>query len=337
MSASDSATRPRSDGRRTGWPALHRTAVGLGWLCTLIALLCLLARSIDTTNHWLLIAACAAPYAPALGLVAVVVLGLSRRRLGLVLAIFASVALAVAPARVLLARAPATAGGKPLTLLTFNMRLGQASATEVVAAVRQHQVDLLTLQEITPEELTRLDAAGLASVLPNRFEQVGGGGTGVAMFSRYPLTDHRSFPQFTLHVISARLTVPGGAPITAFSSHLAAPWPQAPDTWKSESASLGAVLAATSGDVVDAGDFNATSSLRPFRSLVHTGRMTDGAAQAGAVGLRTYPADHALVPPLLGIDHVLVRGVTAHHLSTLHLAGSDHRAVLATLTVPAAG
>src|SRR5690242_10593250 len=64
-------------------------------------------------------------------------------------------------------------GGEPtagpaLRVMTVNMLKGTADAAAIVELVRAHRVDLLALQELTPEAENRLDAAGLAELLPNR-------------------------------------------------------------------------------------------------------------------------------------------------------------------------
>jgi endonuclease/exonuclease/phosphatase (EEP) superfamily protein YafD len=119
-----------------------------------------------------------------------------------------------------------------------------------------------------------------------------------------------------------------------FSSHLGAPWSHAARVWRAESSRLGGVLAQTPGLVIDSGDFNANTSLKPFRQLLDTGHMVDAATASGAPGIRTYPSNEGLLPPLIGIDHVLLRGVAAKSAETVQIAGSDHRALLTSLVLP---
>jgi endonuclease/exonuclease/phosphatase (EEP) superfamily protein YafD len=81
--------------------------------------------------------------------------------------------------------------------------------------------------------------------------------------------------------------------------------------------------------VVVAGDFNATVDHAQFRDLLDHG-YSDAAEQSGAGYLPTYPNDR-WYGPLIGIDHVLVRGMRAGSVDTYGLPGSDHRALLARL------
>jgi endonuclease/exonuclease/phosphatase (EEP) superfamily protein YafD len=90
------------------------------------------------------------------------------------------------------------------------------------------------------------------------------------------------------------------------------------------------------GDVIMAGDFNATLDHFAGRGVDggDLGACRDAAREAGAAGLGTWPTD---VPPLLGspIDHVLAsaawRVEAFRVLDALDGSGSDHRPVVATL------
>lgn len=90
------------------------------------------------------------------------------------------------------------------------------------------------------------------------------------------------------------------------------------------------------GDVIMAGDFNATLDHFAGRGVDggDLGACRDAARAAGAAGLGTWPTD---VPPLLGspIDHVLAsaawRVEAFRVLDALDGSGSDHRPVVSTL------
>jgi endonuclease/exonuclease/phosphatase family metal-dependent hydrolase len=88
---------------------------------------------------------------------------------------------------------------------------------------------------------------------------------------------------------------------------------------------------AQGGAVMVLGDFNSTVDARPFRELL-TGGFHDATEQAGVGNPPTYPADSA-IPPLIGIDHVIIRDGTAVSLSTVHVPGSDHRGLAATVEI----
>jgi len=103
--------------------------------------------------------------------------------------------------------------------------------------------------------------------------------------------------------------------------------------WRSELAQLRTWLSRRDGQVVVAGDFNATLDHRQLRSILGVG-YRDAAEQVGAGLVRTYPAERR-IPPFVGIDHVLIRGgPVATAFETRAVAGSDHRAVAAAIALP---
>jgi endonuclease/exonuclease/phosphatase (EEP) superfamily protein YafD len=83
-----------------------------------------------------------------------------------------------------------------------------------------------------------------------------------------------------------------------------------------------------------AGDFNATLDHALLRRLLDTG-YRDAAATVGAGLVGTWgPYDGDPIPPVV-IDHVLAdRRVGVVAVSVHRVPGSDHRAVLASLTPP---
>ena len=77
------------------------------------------------------------------------------------------------------------------------------------------------------------------------------------------------------------------------------------------------------------GDFNATWDHASFRYLLGD-RFTDAGQSAGEGLHMTFPA----VFPIAEIDHIIYdKGVHATDLATKRIQGSDHLALLATLTI----
>jgi endonuclease/exonuclease/phosphatase (EEP) superfamily protein YafD len=81
-----------------------------------------------------------------------------------------------------------------------------------------------------------------------------------------------------------------------------------------------------------AADLNATPGNLEFRRLLRDG-YRDAAEQAGAGLTRTHPSDVRLLPPLFAVDHILTRGCAATSVCTLPIPGTDHRALLAEITI----
>lgn len=88
---------------------------------------------------------------------------------GVALAAGLALALAVLPRAI---DGPHVAGprdpGRRLVVMTSNQLVGHGDARTIVRLVREHHVDVLSLQELTPEAVTRLDAAGIRRLLPGR-------------------------------------------------------------------------------------------------------------------------------------------------------------------------
>jgi len=92
------------------------------------------------------------------------------------------------------------------------------------------------------------------------------------------------------------------------------------------------VRASGDGNMLMAGDFNATWGNKGSGALLHDG-LTDGAAARGTATDRTWP-NGALVSPFVRIDHVL----TGAHLTVTEIAakpgfGSDHRYLIAKIAI----
>ncbi|MEU7839438.1 endonuclease/exonuclease/phosphatase family protein [Micromonospora sp. NPDC049114] len=279
------------------------------------------------------------PYVAAFSVLALGLTVALRRWWPAAVAALAAVALVgvVAP-RALAAPQPA-ATGPTIRLLTANLLVGAADPGALVELVRQHRVDVLTVQEFTPEAQAGLDRVGLDRLLPYRQLNAQVGTPGSALYSRWPISDvgirnNRGGWGFTQAY--GTLAVPGGPPVRVESAHPAAP--SALDQVGAWRADLIAQPPATPGGGLRilAGDFNSTLDHGPLRALLRTGYVD--AADATGTGLTgTWgPYDGDLIPPVT-IDHVLVdRRIAANKVEVFGLGGSDHRPVLATLRLPAA-
>lgn len=224
----------------------------------------------------------------------------------------------------------ADGSGREITVAQANLLFDGADPAALVDAVRE--VDLLTVNELTPAALDGLAAAGLDALLPHRYVSPGRTASGTGIWSRYPLTGTVEFDGFVLNQLGATAEIPGAGPVTVFAVHPVPPV-YGIDVWADELDRLrGIVERAPAGrPVVVGGDFNATHDHAQFRRWL-TRRLGDAAEQAGAGLLRTYPADKRY-PPLVGIDHILLAGGRAHEVRTVALPGADHRAVIARVRI----
>lgn len=330
----DTTTRP--EGR-----SLSRTRRAALWIAGALTLIMgaagLAARFVPVTNHELLLAAAASPYLTIAAPLAMIMFLAGRRRLAAAVSFALTAAAVAAQLPWYLPSSPPDGATVGVRVLTVNLGLGLADAGTLTRAAGD-QADLLVVQELTADAVARLDAAGLGATFPYRALDPRDWASGAGIWSRYPITDTENLGGYALALVSARVRLPDvSVDPVVLSAHLAGPWPQSIDTWRGEIEKFPTTMRdaadkAGSGAVIIAGDFNATSSMRPFRDLLIDG-YRDAAEQAGAGIQRTYPAD-ARVPPLLGIDHVLTFQSAATSAKAVRIPGSDHLGLMALVEVP---
>jgi endonuclease/exonuclease/phosphatase (EEP) superfamily protein YafD len=272
------------------------------------------------------------PYVAGTAWIPIAVALLLRRRAVALVALAPAVALVVAVApRALDGPAPAVAGGTRLDVLTVNLRYGNADPRAVMSLVDRYDVDLLSLQEMPPSAVAALDAAGARRRFPHRVLDARPGAEGTGIMARYPLTDPARPAGLRMAMPEATLRMPGVAPIRVKAVHPVAPLRADVAVWREGMRSL---PRATPGGAMRilVGDFNATLDHRELRDVISSG-YTD-AADATGQGLRgTYPARRRV---RIAIDHVLVDRRAEVTDAGVHLVrGSDHRAVTATIRLPA--
>ncbi|MFF5171322.1 endonuclease/exonuclease/phosphatase family protein [Micromonospora sp. NPDC000089] len=279
------------------------------------------------------------PYVAVGSLIALVLtLALRRRGPALVAAVAALALVGAVVPRALPSAQPATTG-PALRLLTANLLFGGADARALVELVRRERVDVLTVQEFTPQAQAALDAAGLAGLLPHRQAGAAADSTGSGLYSRHPLTDggvRRNPGVFHFAQAYATVTVPGAPPVRVESAHPCAPFSlQMVDDWFADQHAQ--PRATPDGPLrVLAGDFNATLDHAPLRALLRSGYVDAADAAGGGLAGTWGPYDGDLIPPVT-IDHVLVdRRIAVRAVAVRPVPGSDHRAVLVDLRLPAA-
>ncbi|MDP9865235.1 MULTISPECIES: endonuclease/exonuclease/phosphatase family protein [Streptosporangium] len=271
------------------------------------------------------------PYVAAGSLVPVLLAALARGRAAAVVALVTAAALGLS----VLPRAVGSAeggSGTPLRVLTLNMLFGGADPATVMDLVRRLRPDVLSTQELTPEMVGKLDAAGLRELLPHRLLAADEGARGSGLYARYPLTPLENlFRPIGHNMPAAAITLPGVKPVELVDVHPYAPLGEDVREWE---AALEALPPAVPDRVrVLAGDFNASLDHAALRRLLSRG-YADSADRVGQ-GLRpTWPANRRL-PPLITIDHVMVdQRVKVAGVSVHTVPGTDHRAVFADLRLP---
>lgn len=219
-----------------------------------------------------------------------------------------------------------TEGAPRITVMNANLYEGRADASEVVDAVRDHHVDILVLEEITPGLLAEMDADGLAELLPERVGEPDYMVAGTMILANRPLTDHvrlRTIFQ-GWQASYGDLTVLGVHPVA----------PVDPAGWRADHAAILEQAEADDADLV-VGDMNATPDHEPMRRLDAAG-FRDAGEVSNQGWQPTWPANHVgvfpILPPVVRIDHVLIGdGLASLGTSTVDIAGTDHLALVATV------
>jgi endonuclease/exonuclease/phosphatase family metal-dependent hydrolase len=277
----------------------------------------------------LLATASFADWSPAL-LAVVLGLGLLLRRwlVAAVLAVLLCAQLAVlAPAHI----GDDPGRGTPVVVLTSNLLYGQANPAALVRMVRDRDVDVLAVQELTPQAVDRLRAAGLEQLLPHSRLQPLEGPRGAGLWSRYPLSDVPRWPS-AFGNVAADLSV-AGTRVRVRSLHPPPPTHGLRAAWEADYVAFAsAARRETEEPVLLLGDFNATVHHRRLRTLMGD-RWRDAGEVAGAGLVRTWRRESG--PDLFAPDHVLVeRGMGVRRFATVSVRGSDHRAVVTTVVLP---
>jgi endonuclease/exonuclease/phosphatase (EEP) superfamily protein YafD len=259
---------------------------------------------------------------------------LRRRRAALAgLAVLAGFALVVVP-RMLPGPRAGVVDGVALRVMTANVYEGRGDPRAIVALVRSEGVDVLSLQELTPEEAAALDRAGLRRLLPYRDLDARGGAGGSGLFARRPLKAVDASRDVALNgQPRARMAVPGTPVLELQAVHPPPPLGRKP-VWRRMLRALPRPDRGAPVLRILAGDVNATLDHRELRALLGDGGYVD-AGDATGHGLRmTWPANRRY-PAVIAIDHVLVDPrVAVRSLETYKIAGSDHRAVVVAVSLP---
>ncbi|MFD8564048.1 endonuclease/exonuclease/phosphatase family protein [Streptosporangium canum] len=270
------------------------------------------------------------PYVAAGSLLPVVLAALARNRAVTAVALVTAAALgsSVLPRAI----GSSETAGTPLRVLTLNMLFGGAEPETVTALVRRLRPDVLSTQELTPEMVEKLDAAGLRELLPHRLLAPEPGASGSGLYARYPLEPLEGmFRPVGHNMPAATITLPGVKPVEIVDVHPYAPMEDHIREW---TAALEAFPPAVPDRIrILAGDFNASLDHAAMRRFLSRG-YADSADRAGRGLTPTWPANRR-IPPLITIDHVVVdQRVQVNEVSVHTVPGTDHRAVFADLRLP---
>ncbi|MFZ3597980.1 endonuclease/exonuclease/phosphatase family protein [Streptomyces sp. BH104] len=236
----------------------------------------------------------------------------------------------------------AHADASDLTVVSHNVGADNRDPAGTARDLAASGADVLALEEITAQARGTYEKA-LAEAYPHHTAQ----GT-VGLWSKLPLAESgpvdlqqdvgplgaaKSAAEKLPSNRALRATVTtGGGPVAVYVAHLGSVrvmprggfWTDSRD--RNARALAEAIAAEDSRRVVLLGDLNGTMDDRAFAGL--TTQLKSAQEQAGDGFGFSYPADF----PVVRIDQILLRGVTADRSWVLPATGSDHRPVAAGIS-----
>lgn len=236
------------------------------------------------------------------------------------------------------ASASASADDAYARIMTLNTLNGRASAKQIVQTVREQHVEVLCLQELTDGMVSDLEAAGIDELLPYHVVSTGassisnGGRNGIWTAAPEDNVSRNLLPIETSSMPAASIQI-GSRTVRVVSVHPNSPTRGAEDLWN-EGLSIIGSLSGYDHSYLIMGDFNSTWDHARFRDLLGSA-FVDASQQSGEGFHMTYPSNSSL-PSLIEIDHIVYArdsGITASSLETVEIAGSDHKALVATLEI----
>lgn len=207
---------------------------------------------------------------------------------------------------------PVAAPGPTIRLMSFNIYANNRHLDLVTEPVIAADPDILLVQEYWRDFRPRLEGP-LGELFPYSVRCQGDRRAFIALFSRLPFTiapGHDCVDDIAhggrVARISVTMTDRDGKPFTVMTTHL--DWPLPPARQRLQFAQLSQAVAAVSGPLILAGDFNST----PFSGALR-GFVAETGLARHTLLMPTWPAGYlgtgAIdVPRFLPLDHVLTRG-----------------------------
>ncbi len=221
-----------------------------------------------------------------------------------------------------------------LTLLTHNVMFDNREITALAQSISVADADVVFLQELSWQVLVPLRESGALDSYTDQYVEPNGV-KGLGIFSKYPLSNKSllSSPGFPL---MRAVVTKDGQRVTLINVHTQAPVAGEPWQWQGDIALIKDELKRAGSTAVAAGDFNATSSHKPYRDLLDAG-FKDAHVDRGRGYARTWPVGFfggERFGGYIRLDHVVVtRDLQPTSISEGKAAGSDHRAVLVDLAI----
>lgn len=233
-------------------------------------------------------------------------------------------------------------GDKILTVMTFNIYLGNWNRIGTARSILKHDPDIVLLQEYAPNRFKQ--QAELKKRYPYQTRCRSWRRCTLAILSKYPLDQLQSRTlgpkdkRDPVHgkLLSATLRLPGYKPLRLHSLH--ADWPNPLGDQQAQFADLAAILTkeqAAHSNTLLTGDFNATGWAFSLNKLVRQAGL-----ERHSFMLPTFPSPNARIkrlpiPSFLSLDHIMTSGaVKVGNVVRARASVGDHYPLLARIALP---
>ncbi|MCF7788818.1 MAG: endonuclease/exonuclease/phosphatase family protein [Prosthecobacter sp.] len=221
-----------------------------------------------------------------------------------------------------------SSGEKPLRVMTFNVLTENKNQSAAISHVMQTDADIVCLLEV--DDSWRAALEPLRIKYPHRVEELDDVNFGIACYTRLPMksSEVRRFTIWWLPTIVLNLDHLG-RPLTFIGTHAIAPMSgQKAHEWREQLTDITNLVSGLPGEVIAAGDLNATPWCEGMRLLRENSGLDFRSVDP------VWPPTWGLnLPMMIPIDHVLVkRGLTIQKRTLGPAMGSDHRSVTVEIT-----
>lgn len=295
------------------------------WLVLLAVAGLIAARVLGLDGHWhLFLPLSGLPLVAAGTLILLILLVMMRAGWTASFALLLVVVLSLLVLPRILPDEPDVPEGSPrLRVASVNLYRGLVNARAVVEQVRRRQIQVLAVQELTPDGLAALEAAGIGELLPYRVLARPDSN----LFSALPLASPA--PGWPAGVATVQA---GDRTVGLLAVHTVYPVGSVTG-WQASFERLQRQLGRPPAALVVLGDFNASLDHAPLRRLIRSAGLADSHAELGHWA-PTWPVWGRPVPPLVQLDHVLHGpGIAPVALHEFYVPGTDHKLIEADLAV----
>jgi endonuclease/exonuclease/phosphatase (EEP) superfamily protein YafD len=214
-----------------------------------------------------------------------------------------------------------------ITVAAVNLLFTNPIVDEAATDLLTRDLDAIVFSEFTIKHQTTLRLSPLSSAYPYKIERHGQHGGGMAVWSRYPMTEGER-PDTVNPTLDITMDGPDG-PIRLVGVH-----PPTPisffDGWVDDLSAFGGLGADAQQPTLIVGDFNASYWHPPFRDLLRQG-FTDAHTTHGRGFSTSWPTDK-LFPAFVRLDHALTgNGLVSTDIEDFTVPGSDHRGLVVSV------